>query len=104
LEICEIVCVKAGFLGARSYFVARAAGGKGMYEAARSKTPFKAHDAFRVQKGGALEAIPSEDAALLFGVSPPGVALDEIMTSLSSAGWQLDGKSGPGWWEYKYRR
>jgi hypothetical protein len=97
LEICEIVCVKAGFLGGRSYFVARAAGSKGVYEAARSTTPFRAYDAFRVPKGGALEPIPFDDGR-------PDRALDELMTSLPAAGWQLDGKSGPGSWEYKYRR
>ena len=31
-------------------------------------------------------------------------ALNEIMTQLASDGWQLDGKSGEGWWEYKYHR
>ena len=97
MEICEIICVKAGFLGARSYFMARAAGAKGVYEAGRSTMSFRAYDAFRVPKGGALEPVPYDDGR-------PNVALNEIMSSLSASGWQLDGKSGPGWWEYKYRR
>jgi hypothetical protein len=104
VEICEIVCIKAGFLGNRNYFVARAAGSKGVYEAARSTTPFEAYEAFRVSQGGATGAIPFTDSKLRRSWEKAHAALDEIMTKLSSDGWQLDGKSGPEWWEYKYRR
>lgn len=102
LEICEIVCKTAGFLGFKSYFVARAAGSRGTYDAARSTKLFEADNVFRLSKGGATGDVPctgykkQEEKAY--------AALNEIMTKLASDGWQLDGKSGEGWWEYTYRR
>jgi hypothetical protein len=102
LEICEIVCKATGFLGFKSYFVARAAGSRGIYEAARSTVPFEAQNVFRVSKGGASEDVPCDGSAKQ--VQKARAALNEIMTQLASNGWRLDGKSGEGWWEYKYRR
>lgn len=102
METCEIVCIKGGFLGGKSYFVAKAAGSKGIYEAARSSKLFVAVDVFRMSKGGASEPVPVTNIPK--EKEKAEAALNEIMQNLSSDGWQLDGKSGSEWWEYKYQR
>ena len=102
MEICEIVCVKGGFLGGKSYFVANAAGDKGIYTAARSTKLFVAVDVFRMSKGGASETVPVTNIPK--DKVKAEAALNEIMQKLSSDGWQLNGKSGSDWWEYQYKR
>jgi tetratricopeptide (TPR) repeat protein len=93
-EYCEIVCIRSGFLGGKSYFVAQAAGNKGRYEAARSTKPF---DSIETSYGGA------EPETYAWGTEKKAkAALDEIMSSLSADGWELTGEKKR-WWEYKYR-
>jgi hypothetical protein len=102
MEICEIVCVKGGFLGSKSYFVANAAGDKGIYIAARSTKLFDSQDVFRMSHGGRSESIPVTSYKKYKDKAE--AALNEIMQTLSTQGWQLSGKYSDGWWEYKYQR
>jgi len=93
-EYCEIVCIRNGFLGGKSYFMAQAVGSNGRYEAARSTKPF---GTIPTTNGDEPEthAWGSEKKAK--------AALDEIIATLHSDGWEPAGK-GSEWWEYKFRR
>ncbi len=92
-EYCEIVCEHSGFFGGKSYFLAKAIGAKGVYEAGRSTTPF-----------GIYPSGPDG------GYSPAGTggkyqsALDEVLAALSAKGWQPVGRDTEYWWKYKFRR
>jgi hypothetical protein len=94
-EYCEIVCIKSGFLGGKSYFAAQASSSKGRYEAARSTKPF---DSIETSFGG---YVPETQA---WGAEKKAqAALNEVMSNLSTDGWELTGEKNR-WWEYKYRR
>lgn len=93
VETCEIQCALDGFLGGKSYFVAKASGIRGLYITATSSTQFVATEMFR---GTELGVVPKED-------EKSSQALSEIMSLLATQGWKQTGK-GRGWWEYRYQR
>ena len=60
------------------------------------------HDVFRMSHGGRSESTPVTSYKKYKDKAE--AALNEIMQTLSSQGWQLNGKYSDGWWEYKYQR
>lgn len=101
-EYCEISYKTAGgllgVLGTRGCFIANAVGSRGMYIAAQSTTTFDSTY---------LGHESSEPVPLDFLGNPhrerAKAALNEVVTQLSSDGWQPAGK-GEEWWRYKFRR
>jgi hypothetical protein len=71
---------------------------KGIYDTARSTTTFGAVDTF---SGTSTIQVP--DTSSRKSEAKAQAALNELMTKLSSDGWQQVGKNAR-WWEYKYRR